>query len=118
MSTQLVPAETPSLPFGTPVTTDARKPALKAGRTGSSARRSRPQQANVEQVRKARQATASRKTTAPSRRTSARTSAAAQWRLDEGTKQAGRAGIASARQALASARRHQFDDLGELPEAA
>lgn len=98
MSTQLAFEQSPSLPFDL------------SGAPRTPRRGRRPN--NLEQLRKTRDAK-----TSSARRTGARTSSG-EWRIDETTKQAGRAGIASARQALASARRDRFDEASQLPEAA
>lgn len=118
MSTQFAFAETNALPFGTGPsnagTTASRT--RSAGKAAPSANRS--QQKNVDGVRRTRKA---RQTSVRGTDPRSTTKGLGQWRLDEGTKQAGRAGIASAREAIASARRHQFDsgsDITELPEAA
>lgn len=119
MSTQFAFAETNALPFGTgPSTARTRRSAAAASAGKAVPSTSRSQQHNVDGVRRTRKA---RKTTIQGTGFKGAVKAPGQWRLDEGTKQAGRAGIASAREAIASARRHQFEagsDFAELPEAA
>lgn len=103
MSTQLAFVDTESF---TATATQRRPP---TGSTRVAGRRSPNSNRNAAQVRKTR-ASQSARLRSGSTSSSQAFRQSAQWRIDEGTRRAGRAGIASARQALADARSAAFTD--------
>lgn len=106
MSTQRTTATPSALPFdlSAPVTKPRPKKSTKTAATTPKAGVHTTR--NLEQVRKAKTA----------KRSSRQSASAAhnQWRLDERTRQTGKAGIASARQVLASARQQRFAEMGDI----